>query len=117
MDDRATNTFDLAKESATQLIALSTGVLALTITFASNLMPPDRGGCIWLMKASWVLYFVSILGGVWMLLAMTGTLCRDPEPIGHTHLFSWNIRIPSFVQIIAFVLASGFALLFALCST
>ncbi len=116
MDERTTNTFEFAKESTTQLIGLATGVMALTITFASDLMPAGRTGCIWMMKVAWILYFISIVGGVWMLLAMTGTLCKGPATLNHSHLFASNIRLPSFVQIIAFVLASGFALAFALCA-
>ncbi|MEX0777543.1 MAG: hypothetical protein WD042_17700 [Phycisphaeraceae bacterium] len=116
MDERTSNTFEFAKESTTQLIALATGVMALTITFASDLVPEGKNNYIWLMKASWVFYFISILGGVWMLHAMTGTLCNGPDDLRHGHLFSCNIRLPSFVQIIAFILGTGFALAFALFS-
>jgi hypothetical protein len=120
--ERTTAAFGFAKDSTTQLITLATGVMALTITFFSDLL--EKGdhqnnaahNHIWLMKTSWVLYFVSIIFGVWTLYAMTGTLGNEPGDLRHKSLYSWNIRLPSMIQIITFLFGSGFALAFALYS-
>lgn len=115
MSDRTRATFEFARDSTIQLIGLATGVMALTITFSKDLVG-ESAECnpMWLLKVGWGCYFVSLLAGVFTLLALTGTLSRGPDALGHGDLYSANNRIPSAIQIISFAFGSFFALLFAL---
>lgn len=87
MSDRD-KSFDFATDTTKQLITLSTAVLALTITFAKDILggnaprycptdlvgqfpytvgDPDRG----LLAATWILYLISIVFGVLTMQALT----------------------------------------------
>ena len=85
--------FGFASDVSKQLLTLASGVIALTVTFAGNL-PSSRG---WLIFA-WVLLGLSIFGGCWMLLAMTGSLAAGGTP----SINSWNIRLPALLQVMTF---------------
>ena len=71
MSDRH-KSFDFATDTTKQLITLSTAVLALTITFAKDILGGtvgdlDRG----LLAATWILYLISIVFGVLTMQALT----------------------------------------------
>jgi hypothetical protein len=107
MDDRIQKAFDFASDSTKQLITLSTGVLALTITFNNDIVGGDPGQASLILFGAWFLYLVSIIFGIWTLLALTGNL----EPTG-THentapsIRTGNVTLPSILQISAFLLAT-----------
>ena len=101
--------FQFANELAKQLITLSTGILALSITFTKDIIKglPPRAG--WLLKAAWVSYFFCIIFGIWTMMALTGTLMpAEPTPAGRPLSFGGNIRLPATLQIVAFVVATVF---------
>jgi hypothetical protein len=109
MDERIKLGFDFAREIATQLIALSVGFLALTITFTKELVKtPLTAGSRRLLRGSWGLHVVSVCSGIWSLLALTGTLMplsSNAKPLeGLT--FGWNVRLPAMLQIASFVLGT-----------
>ena len=103
MDERTKKSFDFAADSTKQLIALSTGILALTITFSENVIgvvaSPGLAPLVW----AWLLYLLSIFFGVWTLLALTGTLGR---PDGEPSIYALNVRLPSLLQILSFLAAT-----------
>ncbi len=113
--ERTKSAFEFARESTIQLIGLSTGVMTLTITFSKDLIgaaPP--GIATLLIKGSWLAYMLSIIGGVWTLAALTGTLSRGPEPLNCTHIYGFNVRVPSALQFLFFLLGTVLAMLFAM---
>ncbi len=97
--------FTFAKEVATQLITLSTGILALSITYHKDIVkgaPLSREG---LLRSAWCAHLVSILGGVWTLMALTGTLMPvNPRGRGVPLEFGWNVRMPASLQVFGFFL-------------
>ena len=117
MDDQAQKAFDFAAELAKQLITLATGVIALSATFLTDIMgykgtgsggtPPGFGVLI----AGWGLLFLSVVGGVAVLMALTGELeplqagSRKPSTRGP------NVVRPAIFQIVTFL--AGLALLIA----
>lgn len=114
MNERVKTAFEFAKEATTQLITLSTGVLALTITFASELRSGAPDGPIWLLGIAWGLYVLSIVCGVWTLLAITGTLGRGEEKeLPCRAIYDGNIRVASAAQIALFLLATMAIVAFA----
>jgi hypothetical protein len=103
MDERIQKAFDFASESCKQLITLSTGILALTITFTKDLAGDLSSGEETLLTWAWVAYLVSVLFGVWTLHALTGSLASPKDPIPNQKTFELNTRLPSGVQIVTFI--------------
>lgn len=105
MDKQREKAFDFAADLTKLLITLSTGVLALTITFREKVAAETAHD--WAVVTAWVLFLASALAGVWTLMALTGELERlngnQPPSIRGR-----NVTIPSLIQIIFFV--SGFGL-------
>jgi hypothetical protein len=102
MGDYIEKSFDFAADLSKQLITLSSGIIALTVTFAKDIFK-DAPPCAqnWLV-AAWIVYFISILGGIWHLMALTGTL--DPmDSKTKISIQGWNCRIPSIIQILLFL--------------
>jgi len=63
----------LAKNSVNQVLALSSGILGLSLTLAtSNSHTADVNGDLWLLKLSWGAFVVSLIFGVLSLSAITG---------------------------------------------
>jgi hypothetical protein len=109
--ERAKKAIDAASDLAKQLITLATGVIAITISFAKDIFAGRAAGNGPLM-AAWCSYLLSIVAGVWGLMAITGTI--DParpaatkEKGDATPILGANVRIPAAVQLIAFVVATG----------
>jgi hypothetical protein len=112
MSDKRSKAFDFAADVAKQFITLGTGILALTITFAKDIGGGPSRGAPLLLGVSWVLYLLSILAGVWTLMALTGEL----EPIGSAESPSIrrsNVVTPAFAQIASFVVATGLVIAYA----
>ena len=81
LPERRKLAFGISQDAIKQIITLSSGIIALTITFANEFI----GGLepFWrvLVIIAWVLFFVSIFLGVTALGALIGTL--DPAPENH----------------------------------
>jgi hypothetical protein len=115
MDERAKLGFEFAKEVATQLITLSTGFLALTITFTKELLAVIPSGTRGWLIGAWLLHLLAIIFGVWSLLALTGTLMpvtADPKPLEALAL-GQNVRWPAFLQVISFAVGTTFMVIYA----
>jgi hypothetical protein len=111
-DERARKAVDAVSDLAKQLITLATGVIAITISFAKDIFGGHAGGN-GLLVASWVAYLVCITAGVWVLMAIAGTLdpVTSPNPTAKAtaqdgRVFGGNVRIPAAIQVLAFVVAT-----------
>lgn len=108
------------------------GVLALTITFAGEILGEVKLGPTILLMAGWIVYLFSIVCGVWGLLALTGSLERgEPAQIGNEadsnagsdddvafpSIYTRNVTLPSILQIGFFLLATLLVVLFAVWAT
>jgi hypothetical protein len=109
-DERVKKAVDAVSDLAKQLITLATGVVAITISFAKDIFGGHGGGNA-LLVASWIGYLVCITAGVWVLMAIAGTL--DPAmPAngvakgGDGRVFGGNVRLPAGIQVVAFVVAT-----------
>lgn len=98
--------FTFAKDAITQLITLSTGVIGVSVTFAKDInsgtgiTASDRT----LLRASWIVLLISIVFGVWALLALTGTAATSSAPDA---IYGLNVTFPTLVQIGAFLIGIG----------
>lgn len=109
--ERGTKAVDFAADVVKQLLTLSTGILALTITFATDIVG-DRKTPTVLLGISWIAYILSILLGLWALLAMTGELeqlpARRSGQVEEPSIRGRNVTLPAILQIVAFVAATAF---------
>ena len=104
MNERQKKAFDFVSDYAKQLITLATGVITFMVTFLQEELRTGTEGSKRLLVGSWILFIISILGGIWRLMALTGNL--DPRK-GSPQLTitTNNVRVPGFVQIFAFFFA------------
>ncbi len=121
-----------AADTTKQIITLSTGVIALTVTFLETIVQPAAQGARlvpWTMFAAWIFFGLTIVVGVMTLGAVTGTLDALDRKQNELQLSTSqeeaiaslasgkNIRIParvmSFLFLIgmALTIATGFLLL------
>ncbi len=107
MDEQAKIAFSSAAEIPKQLITLATGLLGLEITFLKDILSPLHGDLTHthpqgLLYWSWILLLVSIVAGVWSLMAITGTLGAEKTPVAKD-IYSPNITLAMIAQIIVFL--------------
>ncbi|MDO9105283.1 MAG: hypothetical protein Q7U57_10010 [Methylovulum sp.] len=105
MDERTKAAFASVSETSKQLITLATGILGLEITFAKDIIGcnsniTETAKCF--LHGSWFLLLSSIVAGVWMLLAVTGSLSKVDTLTPKT-IYEPNIRIPAVVQVLLFI--------------
>ena len=112
MDERTQKAFDFASEITKQLLTLSTGIIALTITFLKDYVEKVPPGTKWLSGAAWIMYLFSIICGIWTLMALTGTLQPKPGSDSKASIWGSNVRIPSALQILTFLLGTILTVVF-----
>jgi hypothetical protein len=111
-DELKKKAFDFASETTKQLITLSTGLIALSITFKGNL---NSSGNETLLLLCWISLFISVIFGVGTLMALTGTLeksteeCENPVKLS---IYGKNVKRPSGLQIFFFLLGLLFLAVF-----
>jgi hypothetical protein len=115
MDDKTSKAFDFAQESVKQLITLATGVIALGITFAKDFVSAVPAGARSLALWSWGAFLLSVLFGLWALLALTGTL--DAEASVPVSIRGTNVKIPATLQILFFVIGLSLTVWFGIVAT
>ena len=93
-----------AADATKQIITLCSAFLTFGVTFAAAFKPADARLTVPSgLKLSWLLLAVSIVCGVWTLLAITGT----QQQSGGGNAMGWNIRIPAIGMVLAFLVAMG----------
>jgi hypothetical protein len=92
--------FDFAQDLVKQIITLSTGVIALSITFSKDFATTAPRGARTLLAVSWIGYIAAIALGIWTLMAMTGSLHDGKKSINDS-----NIRVPAGLHFICFLAA------------
>lgn len=108
MAENLTKGLEFAADLAKQIITLATGTIALTLTFAEKFDPDGQApvSVNKIMFCAWGLYVLSILGGIWFLMAVSGS--ANQIALGNTQyadVMNSNTRIPAAVMIAAFMAA------------
>ncbi len=99
-----TKGLDKAFETTKQIITLSTGIVAFTVTFAEKFNVGTEGLQVPLsLKISWILYCASVFCAVWTLMAITGTLNKLDREDSQPETSASNITRPAGLMIFAFV--------------
>jgi len=112
MDDQRQKAFDFAQETSKQLISLSTGIIALTITFGKDFVKGVHGFPRALAIVAWVLLLASIGFGLLTLMALTGSLEPKPGDSAPASIRESNVTGPAIVQVVLFFLGLVVAVLF-----
>jgi hypothetical protein len=97
--------FSTASDACKQVLTLTTAIVTITIAFAKDLVKDSTpGDQIWL-RTAWIAYSVSILAGILMLLALTGT-AGSPQSHARNEdtIYRSNVRLPAAIQMISFAI-------------
>ena len=65
--------FEFTSDLSKQLITLSTGILALTITFTRQLVEDPSRRLVRVLKFGWASYFLSIIFGIMNSIILSST--------------------------------------------
>ena len=107
--------FDSASDLAKQLIAVSTGIIGLSITFLKDVVTNVAKPILWLLRLAWVAYLFSTVFGFLTLMAVTGSirlLLGDPNSPPVTG----NVAFYAGIQIILFFLATLLLVIYGICA-
>ena len=113
MDDHVKAAFSSAADTSKQLITLATALIGAEVTFAKDILKNYDFTTKVLIGSSWVLLLVSVVFGVWTLMALTGSLGKE-EPPKAAEIFGKNICLPAICQIILFLAALLITVVFAI---
>ena len=108
-----------AMDTAKQIITLSTGVIALTVTFLEKFTQSTTEGRVLpsTIIAAWIIFGLAILFSIWTLMALTGTMnAIDRRTNGLTltkaqqdavDAYGDNVQVPAIAMVICFLSALG----------
>ena len=102
----ATQAASFAADATRQLLTLATGVLAVTVTFMSDLVPNPSKVTITLMAAGWLFLLVGIVAGIVCLFALASEVARAEKDGGEATRASIRrkpILIAAQAQAVAFL--------------
>lgn len=114
MRERTKKAFDFAAESTKLLITLSTGIIALTITFSKDFVPDLSEVRLWPIVTAWGCFLLSVIFGIATMLSLTGLLSGYPTGSGdegaeiEPSVYAPSVSRKSLLQIVFFLLALGF---------
>jgi len=114
MEEQTKFAFEFARDTVRQFITLATGIIALTITFSKDFIGSVPEDIRAFALISWVLFLVSILFGLWALMALTGTLGMKVEESTELSIRKRNVTIPAAFQIPSFFLGLVFVIVFGI---
>jgi hypothetical protein len=112
MDNRE-KAFDFALSTTKQVVSLSTGVLALTITFLNDIVSGVGETALFLLTLSWLLFLISVVAGVLTMMSLTGNLSKS-EKNDQLSIYEGSIKTFSRVQMTAFLLGISLAVIFGI---
>jgi len=105
IDSQTEAAFAAASGWSKQILALSTGILTLTISLGETLfgdLSDWQKRWLWI---SWGLYLLSLVCGVWMLSALTGTMGQTTVPAARD-IYDRSNKVPALAQAASFLLAT-----------
>ncbi|MBW8848700.1 MAG: hypothetical protein JF607_27540 [Burkholderiales bacterium] len=75
-------------------------VLTLEVAFAKAFVEKAVASH-WQVQYSWIGLLISIVAGVWVLMAVTGKLAKGAN-LAANDVYAVSIRVPAFIQVAAF---------------
>lgn len=89
--------FDFASDVSKQLITLATAIVTVTISFQKDIFSLTGGRWTTLLGLAWLAFLLSVVFGIWTLLALAGAL-HNPTP----SIWVSSVMSPSRLQIASF---------------
>jgi hypothetical protein len=109
-----------------QMITLSTGFIALTITFRKDILGATHHGQTAILGAAWISFILCIVGGLLLLMALAGNLgsaaihsdpaVRSDQSPSVATVFARNIRVFLLVQAFLFVVGVALSVVYGFTS-
>lgn len=100
--------FGLIKDSIVQVVTLSSGTLALSLTFSNNFKDRLPTGQMWQLWTSWGLLLLATLSGVCALHALAGIVHTNQD------VNRWNLRVAWILMDFLFFIGLIFLIILAL---
>jgi hypothetical protein len=97
--------FDFAQDVTKQVLTLAAAIITVTITFFKNFGDHAIYAAKVIMGCSWLAYLLSVILGLWTLMALTGTLQPLRQPDAKPTIQGPNVRLPASLQLISFLIA------------
>ena len=116
MEEREKKAYDFAGDVTKQLITLSIGILTLCIAFTDKIFSSEvahANSC--LIFIALALFTISVICGIMTLMKLTGTIAKNPNNRNDYIYDCWTRRF-SGIQMISFLVAVIFCMLFVGCS-
>lgn len=115
VNDLQIKSFDFAADVAKQLITLATAIITVMITFSKDILGTNSHYIAWLLS-SWILFLLSIVFGIFTLMALTGVLAqsqktqniedrKELENFNNSGIYKCNVRWFEGIQIFLFIIA------------
>lgn len=111
MDEKTKQAFEFARDTTKQLLTLATGIIALMITFAKDFVQSVDETARLFALLSWGAYLLSVFGGLWTLLALTGTLEAEDDSVP-VSIRGINVTLPAAIQILSFLVGLVLTVIF-----
>jgi hypothetical protein len=111
--DRTEKSFEFASDASKQMITLSTGIIALSVTLLKDVLN-DPAARTWTLEWAWLAFGVSVFFGVWFLLALTGSLGSRGIKDEQLSIYGSNATLPMFGQLITFLVGLGLTIAFGM---
>jgi len=111
MDDQTKIAFQSVSDSFKQMMTLSTGVLALEVTLMKDIIKDLPKIAYIALGSSWISFLLALILGIAGLLSVTGTLSMMSD-LSPKSVYSPNIRLPAFGQVIFFALGMVLTVVF-----
>src|SRR5678815_4077856 len=112
--------FTFASDTTKQLIALTSAIIAVTVTFAKDIFAIAPGVSKIALVVAWLGYITSLVFGVFTLMALTGEISSSPttktdasaaaakpKKARGTGIWSGSVTTLSAIQILVFLIATG----------
>ena len=107
MDDHAGAAYSFAQETVKQVVALSTGLIAITVALLGGLKSTAPHGALSYLHVVWISAGVSAVCGVIVLMMLTGDMGQSTAPDANA-IYSGRITFIFVVAFVAFLVALGF---------
>jgi hypothetical protein len=106
MDERNAKAFDYARGLTTQLLTLSTGIIAVTLTFAKNFLNGATGSARNCLAFGWLAFVISILAGLiaWMGMVSQLSPCNSQQDKAPS-IWDLAVQVPAIIQCLCFFAA------------
>ncbi|MFL0797319.1 MAG: hypothetical protein K6L73_07490 [Cellvibrionaceae bacterium] len=113
-ESRSQLAFEYARDATKQLMALATGIIALTVTFSKDFIGTVPDETKWHITWIWILLLTSVFFGQICLMTLTGILGSNKDPKPPLNIYNSTVKITSILQFTTFFLGLSLTVKFAI---